>query len=77
MIAKLDTLKAKKKKSSEDLKISRDPRGGVFQKPNGVWVQEFDDDGHQNPLIRRMMELNIPIRRAETIPKGKSKKKTT
>ena len=57
----------------KNMKIARDPKGGVFRKPNGDWVQEYDDDGHQNPLIRQMQIRGIPIRRASKKPKGGSR----
>jgi len=71
-MAKLSTIKAKKEKKNKD-KIARDPKGGIFKKPNGVWVQEFDDAGHQNPLIRQMQIRGIPIERASNKSNKKSK----
>ena len=66
-LKKISETKTKKKD-----KIARDPKGGIFQKPNGTWVQEYDDDGHQNPLIRQMLLRGLPIKRASKKSKGKT-----
>ena len=72
MIAKLDSLKTKKKKSSEDLKISRG-KSGVFQKGN-YWYQIYDDNGHMNEWYRQQLLKGNTPKTAKTAPKGKSKK---
>ncbi len=69
-MARLDSLKTKKKKSSEDLKISG---ATVFEDKPGVWREIKPGSTYNQEYLRRIRN-GIPVKTAKSAPKGKSKK---